>query len=171
MARPQTGDYATFYETYVSLVKSDDLLTEMQSSLKEIEQALGAVPEDRKDYAYAEGKWTIKELLQHMIDTERVFAYRATAFARGDKQSLPGFDENAYAATADVSRRNFLEMRTELLNLRQSQYLMYKGLTPEALATAGEANKNRVTVNALGYIMIGHVRHHLRILADRYLHA
>lgn len=169
MARPKAGDYASFYETYVSLVQRDDLLSEIHDSLTEIYDTLEVIPIDKIDYAYAEGKWTVRQLVQHMIDTERVFSYRATAFARGEQQSLPGFDENAYAAAADVSGRNFLEMKEELFMLRRSVYFMYKGFTPEALASLGEANKNKVTVNALGYIIVGHVRHHFRILAERYL--
>jgi hypothetical protein len=169
MARPEPVDYAPFYETYVSLVQKDDLIREIHDSLTEIYDTLEALPIDKIDYAYAEGKWTVRQLLQHMIDTERVFSYRATAFARGDRQELPGFDENAWASAAPVNDRNFQEMKEELLILRRSVYFMYKGLTPEALQSAGEANKNRVTVNALGYIMVGHVRHHFRILAERYL--
>jgi hypothetical protein len=169
MGRPIPGDYAPFYETYVSLVRKDDLISEIHDSLIEICDTLDVIPINKIDYAYAEGKWTVRQLVQHMIDTERVFSYRATAFARGEQQSLPGFDENIYAEAANVSDRNFLEMKEELLILRRSVYLMYKGLTPEALASSGEANKNKVTVNALGYIMVGHVRHHFRILAERYL--
>lgn len=169
MARPKPGDYASFYETYVALVPKEDLITEIHDSLTEIFETLEAIPIHKNDYAYAEGKWTVKQMVQHMIDTERVFSYRATAFARGEQQGLPGFDENAYAAAADVKDRNFLEMKEELLILRRSVYFMFKGLTPEALASAGEANKNRITVNALGFIIVGHVRHHFSILSERYL--
>ncbi len=169
MARPDPGDYAPFYETYVSLVPKEDLMVEIHNSLTEIYETLEAIPVSKIDYAYAEGKWTIRQMLQHMIDTERVFSYRATAFARGEQQGLPGFDENAYAAAADVTVRNFQEMKEELLILRRSVHFMYKGLTLEALKAAGEANHSRVTVNALGYIIVGHVRHHFRILKERYL--
>jgi hypothetical protein len=169
MGRPNPGDYAPFYETYVSLVQNEDLISEFHDSLIEICDTLEVMPIDKIDYAYAEGKWTVRQLVQHMIDTERVFSYRAIAFARGEQQSLPGFDENVYAEVANVSDRNFLEMKEELLALRRSVYFMYKGFTPEALASSGEADKNKVTVNALGYIMVGHVRHHFRILAERYL--
>jgi hypothetical protein len=169
MAKPSASDYAPFYETYVKLVKDDDLIKALHSSLDEIHENLASIPADKMDYAYAEGKWTVRELLQHMIDTERVFSYRAMAFARGEQQDLPGFDENKYASTANVEARNISEMKEELLTLRRSVYLMYKGLTEQDLTRSGLANKNGVTVNALGYIIIGHVRHHFAVIKERYL--
>ncbi len=169
MARPEPQDYAPFAENYVKLVTKDNLLEEMHDSLEEIFDLLESIPAGKEDHAYTEGKWTVREVLQHMIDTERIFSYRAVAIARGEKQGLPGFDENAYAAMVDVSGRNFQEMKEELLILRRSVYLMYKGFTIEALTRAGEASQMRVTVNALGYMIVGHVRHHANILMERYL--
>ncbi|HLO81102.1 MAG TPA: DinB family protein [Chitinophagaceae bacterium] len=169
MARPVASDYAPFYETYVKLVQDDDLIKAMQASLIEIHDELESIPAGKFDWAYAEGKWTVRALLQHMIDAERVFAYRAMAFARGEKQELPGFDENEYARVANVTARNISEMKEELLTLRRSVYFMYKGFTEQDLTRSGVANKNAVTVNALGYIMIGHVRHHFNVIKERYL--
>jgi DinB superfamily len=169
MARPLPSDYAPFYETYVKLVKDDDLVKALQSSLDEIHDNLELIPADKMDYAYAEGKWTIRELLQHMIDTERVFSYRAMAFARGEQQDLPGFDEKKYASTANVAARNVSEIKEELMILRRSVYFMYKGFTEQDILRSGIANNNPVTVNALGYIMIGHVRHHFAVMKERYL--
>jgi DinB superfamily len=169
MAIPAPSDYAPFYETYVRLVLENDLVRAMQSSLEEITENLALITADQADHAYADGKWTLKELLQHMIDTERVFSYRAMAFARGEQQNLPGFDENAYAGTAKVSERNLAEIKEELLSLRRAVYFMYKGFTGEDLLRSGTANNNKVTVNALGYIIIGHVRHHFSVIRERYL--
>jgi DinB superfamily len=169
MAIPATSDYAPFYDTYVRLVEEDDLVKALQSSLEEITENLTLITADKADHAYAEGKWTLKELVQHMIDTERVFSYRAMAFARGEQQNLPGFDENAYADTARVSARNLVEMKEELLSLRRAVYFMFKGFTEEDLQRSGTANNNRVTVNALGYITIGHVKHHINVIRERYL--
>jgi hypothetical protein len=104
-----------------------------------------------------------------MIDTERVFSYRAMAFARGEQQDLPGFDEKKYASTANVAARNVSEMKEELMILRRSVYFMYKGFTEQDILRSGIANNNPVTVNALGYIMIGHVRHHFAVMKERYL--
>jgi len=169
MAIPATSDYAPFYWTYVRLVEEDDLVKAMQSSLEEITENLALITADKADHAYAEGKWTLKELLQHMIDTERVFSYRAMAFARGEQQNLPGFDENEYANTARIAARNLVEMKEELLSLRRAVYFMFKGFTEEDLLRSGMANNNKVTVNALGYITIGHVRHHFGVIRERYL--
>ena len=165
-----TDEYAAYYGTYIDTVTNEyNLVEELEISVHRLVKFVQDIPMDKFDYRYAEGKWTIRQMLQHMIDTERVFSYRATAFARGEQQGLPGFDENAYAAAADVTIRNFQEMKEELLILRRSVHFMYKGFTLEALMAAGEANHNRVTVNALGYIIVGHVRHHFRILKERYL--
>jgi hypothetical protein len=169
MARPLPTEYAPFYETYVKLVEDDDLVKAFQSSLDEIHENLASIPADRSDYTYAEGKWTLRELLQHMIDAERVFAYRAMSIARGEQQNLPGFDENKYAAIADVAARNISEMKEELMILRRSVYFMYKGFTDRDILRSGIANNNPVTVNALGYIIIGHVRHHFAVIKERYL--
>jgi DinB superfamily len=169
MPVPAASEYASFYETYVRLVKEDDLIRALQLSLEEITENLELITADIADYAYAEGKWTLKELLQHMIDTERVFSFRAMAFARGEQQNLPGFDENAYANTAKVSARNLVEMKEELMSLRRALYFMFKGFTTDDLLRSGTANNNSVTVNALGYIAIGHVKHHFAVIRERYL--
>lgn len=166
--RPQPDTYAPFYETYVRLVPETDLLEAFQHAMDEIHEVLDTIPADKADYAYAEGKWTVKQLLQHVIDTERVFSYRAVCVARGEKQPLPGFDENAYAAAADVQGRSLKDMKEELLALRHSVYLMYKGFTPDMLNQMGTASGKPIGTLALGYITIGHIRHHFQILKERY---
>jgi len=167
--RPGTQEFAPFYQTYVSLVPEEDLLAAMHSSLGEIMDMLDNIPADMADHAYADGKWTIRQLLQHIIDTERVFSYRALCISRGEMQQLPGFDENAYAHQADVSQRPLREMKEEFLALRQSVHLMFRGFNTEMLNRKGTASGEQVSVNALGYMCIGHVRHHFRVLRERYL--
>jgi hypothetical protein len=166
--RPQPEEYAPFYETYVRLVPENDLMDAFQHAMDEIHEELDRIPPDKADYAYAEGKWTVKQLIQHIIDTERVFSYRALCIARGEKQPLPGFDENEYAAAADGSSRSFKDMKEELLALRHSVYLMFKGFTPAMLKQVGTASGKPISTLALGYINIGHIRHHFTILRDRY---
>ena len=166
--RPLPETYAPFYETYVRLVTEDDLLAAFHKAMNEIHELLENIPADKADYAYAEGKWTVKQLLQHIIDTESVFSYRAVCIARGDKQPLPGFDENQYADAADGHGRSLKDMREELLALRQSVYLMYKGFTPEMMSQLGTASGKPISTHALGYIIVGHVRHHSQILRERY---
>jgi hypothetical protein len=166
--RPQPEEYAPFYETYVRLVPENNLLEAFQHAMDEIHEVLDSIETDKADHAYAEGKWTVKQLLQHVIDTERVFSYRAVSIARGEKQPLPGFDENNYAAAAHVEVRSLKDMKEELLALRHSVYLMFKGFTPEMLEQVGTASGKPVSTLALGYICIGHIRHHFHILRERY---
>lgn len=168
MPRPKPNDYPAFYETYIRLVPDDDLVTAMKASLEQLDSDLSGIPHAKQDHAYTEGKWSIKQLIQHAIDTERIFAYRALCIARGEGQPLPGFDENAYAAKAEVSHRALEEMIGEFLSLRRSNLSMFKGFTEEMLESNGTAAGKPVTVLALGYMLIGHWRHHAAILRERY---
>lgn len=168
MARPAPGDYATFYETYVSKVLSTHPLAVLDENLTTLKRAMEALDPDKADYAYAEGKWTVKQLLQHMIDTERVFAYRAMRIARGDQTPLPGFDENEFAAAAQVHDIPLRALADELVALRQTSITMFSHFHAEVYTRRGMASNSPVTVNALAYIMAGHVMHHLDILRDRY---
>ena len=167
--RPGTQEYGEFYRNYVSLVPEEDLVTALQTSLGEIRDMLDAIPLELADHAYAPGKWTVRQLLQHVIDTERIFSYRALCLARGEQQHLPGFDEHAYAERADVSQRPLRDMKEELLALRSSVHLMFRGFNADMLARTGTASGSPVSVLALGYICIGHIRHHTGILRERYL--
>ncbi len=170
MPLPVTGDYAPFYQTYVSYCAphETDVLDTLKGSIIEMEQWLRQIPETQKDYAYAPGKWTVAQLLQHMADTERVFAYRALAIARGEQQPLPGFDENAWANEAPASQRPLTHLINELLQLRQLSIMLFQSITPAQLLYKGIASGQPITVNALGFIMVGHVRHHQRMYTERY---
>lgn len=169
MSRPLSNEYGVFYKGYVDHVPEESLEDAMANAWQELADALASLPASRADHAYAPGKWTVKQLLQHIIDTERVFSYRAVAIARGESQALPGFDENSYAEHAHVNDRDFDSMKEEMLALRRSVLLMYSGFTEEMLSRSGVASNNSISVRALGYITVGHVRHHLRILRERYL--
>jgi hypothetical protein len=170
MPRPiPDQDYGAFYHHYVSLAQGEDALQALIHSLIELDDFLAAIPTSKGDYAYAPGKWTVKQLLQHMIDTERVFAYRAMCIARGEKQLLPGFDENEYAAYATAAHINLEELKEELLLMREATIRMYKGFTSEAFLRKGTASGKTITVNALGFIIVGHVLHHMDILHKYYL--
>ncbi len=169
MPRPAPSDYPVFYETYINLVSEEDLSQVMRSSLEEMVDFLDGIPADKAEYRYAEGKWSVKELLQHIIDTERIFSYRGLCIARGEQQSLPGFDEKAYARNADVSGKGLKDLKEELLTLRESVFMMYRGFSPAVLQQVGTSNNKQVTVNAIGYMIIGHVRHHFNVLKERYL--
>ena len=124
---------------------------------------------DKFDYRYAEGKWTIKDILQHLVDAERVFAYRALCFARNDKTELPGFEEDDYVIEANANKRSIQDLLTELLIVRQSSLALFKSFNDEQLMRIGTASNNPMSVRALGFIIIGHQNHHQRVFEERYL--
>ncbi len=130
---------------------------------------MDSIPVEKADYAYAEGKWTLKELLQHCIDTERIMVYRALCIARGEKQSLPGFDENSYAAASNANIRTWEGLVEEMQLVRKSTILMFDSFNEEQLQQRGSANNHPITCNALGFIIAGHFLHHERIVKERYL--
>ncbi len=168
MARPAETDYPVFYETYVRLVPEIDLFTALKASIQELRNFLSDIPVDKADFAYDTGKWTVKQLLQHAIDSERIFSYRALCFARNEQQSLPGFDEKEYANNAEVSHRVLKELKDEFITVRQTSVKLFHSFTEPMLNRKGIANKNPITVLSLGYVIIGHWRHHQGILKERY---
>jgi len=127
------------------------------------------IPMDKFDYRYAEGKWAIKDIIQHIIDVERIFAYRALRFARNDKTELPGFEENDYVNEAYGNNRSIMELLTELSAVRYATLLLYKSFNGEQLLRIGIASKNPISVGAIGFIIIGHQNHHQKIFEERYL--
>lgn len=170
MARPIQGqDYGDFYSNYVHLAQGEDALETLIHSLIVLDEFLSTLPDSKGDYAYAPGKWTVKQLLQHMIDTERVFAYRAMCIARGEQQPLPGFDENAYATHATAAHISLERLKEELLLMREATIRMFRGFSTEAMLRKGTASAKPITVNALGFIIVGHVLHHISILNKYYL--
>lgn len=161
--------YADFYKTYVSLVEADSISKAIHQNTKEMLSLLEQIPASKINHAYAPGKWTIKELLQHIIDAERVFAYRILRIARMDATPLPGFDENAWAANAMVSERRWKDMVKEFKWLRKSNMAMIDDLSKEQLNATGTASNNPVSAAALCYVLAGHVKHHMKIIEERYL--
>ena len=127
------------------------------------------IPINKHDFSYAEGKWTIKDIIQHLIDCERIFSYRALCFARNDKTFLPGFEENDYAIEAKGRNRSLISLLTELSAIRQSTILLFKDFTNQELLRLGTASNNPMSVRAVGFIIIGHQNHHQKIFEERYL--
>jgi uncharacterized damage-inducible protein DinB len=163
-------EYAAYYNTYLQLVNDEWSLTEeLEVSVHNFIRFVQEIPMDKYDYRYAEGKWTIKDIIQHLIDTERIFSYRALRFARNDKTELPGYDENLYAAVANGSERKLQEMLTELALVRQSTIMLYKSFNDEDLLKRGIAPQNIASVRAFGFIIIGHQNHHIKVFKERYL--
>ncbi len=160
---------AEFYTGYISLVKEDHPLTALHNNTRRFRKLLKRIPRKKISFSYAEGKWTIKEMLQHIIDAERVFVYRALTFARKDSTALPGFDENEWAITSKAVKRKWNDLVDEFDFLRAATEYMYASLDEEQLANTGVANGKPINALALGYIAAGHVEHHMNILVERYL--
>lgn len=166
----QENEYASFYSSYISQVSDEySLIEELEISVHRLRNFVQNIPMDKYDYRYAEGKWTIKDILQHLIDSERVFAYRALRFARKDFTPLPGFDENDFADTAEGAKRSIRDLLTELAIVRESSLCLFKTFSDETLLLKGIASNNEMSVRALGFVIIGHQNHHQRIFEERYL--
>jgi hypothetical protein len=169
IGRPSTDEHVEYYGKYISRVPDGDLLELMSGQIKETATLLRGVPANRADFAYAPGKWTIKQVVQHVSDVERVMGYRALRFARNDRTELPGFDENRWAENADVSGRSLNDLIEELEVIRSGTIHFAKHLSGEEQARRGKANGQEVSVRALMYIIAGHERHHVGLLRERYL--
>lgn len=161
--------YADYYKNYIQLALDGDLKKALKKNSKSFLEFLESIPAQKIDYAYAEGKWTIKQLLQHIIDAERVFAYRALRIARFDETALPGFDENTWAEKADVSARGWQDMVKEFKALRKSNRAMINDFTREQLSATGTASGNPISCAAICFILVGHVEHHMNVIKERYL--
>ncbi|HEV8589535.1 MAG TPA: DinB family protein [Pyrinomonadaceae bacterium] len=168
MNRPLETEYAPAFQGYVSRVTEDDILPALRSQIDVLDVLLDRVEPERETYAYAEGKWSIRELLGHLIDGERVFGYRALCIARGETQNLPGFDENAYMPNSPYASINLEDLLSEFRLVRLSNIAMLRNLDEPAWTRMGTANGAPVSVRALAYIMVGHVRHHMGVLRERY---
>lgn len=165
-----SGEYAPFYANYIAQISDEyTLMEELEISVHRLVKFVQDIPMDKYDYRYAEGKWTIKDILQHLIDAERIFAYRALRFARNDKAELPGFEENDYADAANGDKRSIMDLLTELAVVRQATLSLFKTFQDEQLLRSGIASKNNMSVRALGFVIIGHQNHHQRIFQERYL--
>lgn len=169
MKRPENTEYAEFYAGYVSQVEGANIIEALEKQHEEMDVLFSGIAEERGTYAYEPGKWTIKQLLGHLIDGERVFSYRALRFARGDKTELPGFDQDPYVANGNANNISMDDLLDEFLALRKSNIIFFKNLSEEAWSRTGTASSNEITVRALAFIMVGHVAHHVKILKQRYL--
>ncbi len=165
--KPKPGDYAPYYEIYIRLVEADVVTTLEEQIISTIE-LFNSIPEDKGSYAYEEGKWTIKEVLGHMIDTERIMAYRALAFARGEKQPIPGFEQDDYVNNANFNQRTLKDLINEFKAVRESNIILFRSFTEEMLNRKGTASGNEITVLALLFIIAGHEKHHINILREKY---
>lgn len=169
MERPEPPEYIEDYEDYSSLVEDTDIVAAMRKQLTEVENLFASISEEKGEFAYAEGKWTIKELLGHLINGERVFAYRALRISRGDQTPLPGFDQDLLTDNGNFNSISLADLLEEFSYLCQSDIIFFQNLTDEAWARTGTVNDNPASVRAIAYNMVHHVRHHINILRLRYL--
>jgi hypothetical protein len=169
MHRPEKSEYNEYYDRYVSLVDETDIVSALEKQLSEIDEILGAVSEEKSLFAYDEGKWTIKEVLGHLIDGERIFGYRALRISRGDRTPIEGFEQDGYVENAPFNDYRFSDLLEEFRLVRRSSILFFKHLKEGDWTRTGTASDSPVSVRALAYIMAGHVRHHANILREKYL--
>lgn len=169
MTRPQTTEAADYYFKYIDLVTSDDIVPALKTQMDETLQFLGAITEKQSLQSYAPGKWTMRDLLNHVNDGERVFAWRAFWFARGFNDPLPSFDQEVAAQTAHANNTSWAELVEEFKNLRLGTISLFKTLPEEAWSRSGVASDNPVSVRACAYIIAGHVAHHVGVLREKYL--
>ena len=166
--RPSPSEYPLFADTYIQKVSEEDVIAALTGSLNTLMSQLEAIPEGEANAAYAPGKWTVRQVLRHVIDTERIFAYRALCIARGELQVQPSFDEGEYAREADATLTELTELKEECLLVRRSTVALYRSFSGSIMQRSGTAAGGPVTVNALGYMILGHWRHHALLFRDRY---
>jgi hypothetical protein len=169
MTRPDLTNVPDFYKRYVQHVQHYDLLDAFKNSAAETLELIRSIPEENGEFRYAQDKWSVKEVLCHMIDAERIMAYRALRFARNDKTPLHGFEENDYAPEANAENRSLSSIAEEMGRLRSTTIDMFASFTPGMLMRKGLANNVELSVLTLGYIIPGHESHHRKILKERYL--
>lgn len=166
--RPLPTTFPSYFNTYIKLVPEHNVMDALNNNTQKAETFFNLISEKQSLYKYADGKWTIKEILQHVIDTERIFTYRALAISRADTAILPSFDENKYAANSLANQRNWKDLNEEFQSVRQSTILLFNSFLPASLNNSGKISDYQMTVLALGFTSAGHVMHHMNIIRERY---
>ncbi len=166
--RPAEAEYAPYFGRYISLVTEDDALSALEGQLDEVRRLAASVKADRESFRYEPDKWSVRQVIGHLVDGERVFGYRAFCISRGELAALPAFDENAYVAASRYDEIPVLELARELLAVRNANLVALRRLDAAAWTRKGIASGKPISVRALAYVMVGHVRHHEAILLERY---
>ncbi len=166
--RPADGEFAPFYARYVSLVTEADALDALERQVDGLRRLVASVPKEREGYRYGPDKWSVRQVIGHLVDGERVFGYRAYCISRGEQASLPSFDENAYVAASRYEATPLAELGSELLAVRDTNLVALRRLDAAAWQRLGTASGKPVSVRALAFVMVGHIRHHESILRERY---
>ena len=169
MKNLQTNEFASYYENYIKLVSEQDIIKGLIKQKEEMLHFFKSIPVFKYEFRYAEGKWTIKDIILHLIDAERIFTYRALRIARNDKTELPGFEENDYVTEANANNREYESLLVEFEIVRNATISLFETFTSEELLRLGTASNNSVSVRAIGYIILGHELHHKNVILERYL--
>lgn len=168
--KPAAGEFAPYAAMYIDLLPDDGrVLEHLKSNFEKVRRLVSSLPEDKLTWRYAPGKWSIKEILVHVVDDERIYAYRALRFARGDRKELPGFEQDDYARTSDADERPLASILAEYRAVREATVAVFDGLPDEAFGRSGVADGNPMSVRAAAYHIAGHELHHLKIIRERYL--
>jgi len=168
IARPQAGEYAPYYERYISLIQENDILATLDRQRREMVLLLSGLSEEQGDFRYAPEKWSAKEVLGHVCDTERIFAYRALRISRGDATPMEGFEQDDYVKNGPFARHAIAEVIEDYIAVRRATISLLRSLEEAAWSRRGVANKNEVTVRAIAYTIAGHEVHHRGILEEKY---
>jgi len=169
MTRPNSAEYAPYFEKYISLVPEGEIVATLGNQIENTLSLIRGLSEAQGDLRYAPGKWSVKEVIGHLIDAERIFAYRALRFARSDTTPLPGFDENSFVANAGFDSRSLADLAEEFEYMRRSNVYLFKHLDGGSWLRRGAANDNEISVRAIAHVIAGHELHHVGILRSRYL--
>ncbi|MDP3684503.1 MAG: DinB family protein [Ignavibacteria bacterium] len=169
MIKPEVNEYAPYYQRYIDLITTDDIFSSFKQQAEEILTLFANLSEEQASFRYAEGKWTMKEVLAHIVDSERIFGYRVLAISRGEKNPLPGFAENEYVRNGKYENRSLKSLLAEFSHLSSANLELFKSLDEEMLAQKGTASGKEVTARAILFVTIGHEKHHLEIIKTRYL--
>lgn len=163
------NEFSSFNATYINALENVSLMEGLENGLNQLISFISSIPEDKLEYRYAENKWTIKDIVLHLIDAERIFAYRALRIGRGDKTPLAGFEENDYVPNAMANKRTINSLIEEFKFVRNSTLALFKNFSNEQLLYLGTSSGNSISVRAIGFLISGHQNHHLRIIKERYL--
>ncbi len=169
MKNLQLNEFAPYYENYIKLVPEKDIIIALIKQKEEMLHFFKSVPVFKQEFQYAEGKWTVKDIILHLIDAERIFAYRALRIARNDKTALPGFEENDYVISANANNREYESLLAEYETVRNATISLFETFISEDLLRLGTVSNNSVSVRAIGYILLGHELHHKNVILERYL--
>ena len=169
MRRPESSEYNSYYQQYIDLVKGENPIKALENQIIAMQAFLSEIPEEKENFTYAPNKWTIKEVIGHLSDTERIFGTRALRIARGDKTPMPGFEQNDYVAAANFSKRSFYNLVHEFSLIRESNIALFKTFDEQEISRIGVANGNEISVRAIIFVIAGHEIHHLNVIREKYL--